>query len=116
MTVVGDGGFAHSWQELETARRMGLGLVVIVLNNGILGFQKHAELVKFGAHTGAIDFTPVDHAAVAKAAGCDGIRVETVAELGAALDTGLASDGVTVLDVVTDPDAYPPITVFEGHL
>lgn len=116
VTVVGDGGFAHSWQELETARRMGLGLVVIVLNNGILGFQKHAELVKFGAHTGAIDFTPVDHAAVAKAAGCDGIRVETVAELCAALDTGLASDGVTVLDVVTDPDAYPPITVFEGHL
>lgn len=116
VTVVGDGGFAHSWQELETARRMGLGLVVIVLNNGILGFQKHAELVKFGAHTNAIDFTPVDHTAVARGAGCEGIRIESVADLGAALDQALASDGVTVLDVVTDPDAYPPITVFEGHL
>lgn len=116
VAVVGDGGFAHSWQELETARRMNLPVTVIVLNNGILGFQKHAELVKFGAHTGAINFTPVDHAAIAQAAGCKGVRVETGEAFAAALREALVSDVTTVLDVVTSADAYPPITVFENKL
>ena len=116
VAVVGDGGFAHCWQELETARRMNLPVTVIVLNNGILGFQKHAELVKFGAHTGAIDFTPVDHAAIARATGCNGVRVETADEFAAALRAALDADVATVLDVVTSPDAYPPISVFENKL
>lgn len=116
VAVVGDGGFAHCWQELETARRMNLPVTVIVLNNGILGFQKHAELVKFGAHTGAIDFAPVDHAAIARATGCNGVRVETADEFTAALRTALDADVATVLDVVTSPDAYPPISVFENKL
>lgn len=114
--VVGDGGFGHSWQELETARRMGLDIVVILLNNGILGFQKHAELVKFGAHTNAIDFTDVDHVAIARAAGCEGQRIERAEDIGPALDAALARSGTTLLDVVTDPEAHPPITVFQGHL
>lgn len=116
IAVVGDGGFAHTWQELETARRMGLAVTVIVLNNGILGFQKHAELVKFGAHTSAIDFLPVDHAAIAQATGCRGVRVDTAEGFAAALADALASDVTTVLDVTTSPDAYPPISVFEDKL
>ncbi len=38
---------------------------LLVLNNGILGYQKHAENVKFGAHTSAVHFSPVDHAMIA---------------------------------------------------
>lgn len=114
--VVGDGGFGHSWQELETAHRMGLDVVVILLNNGILGFQKHAEVVKFGAHTNAIDFETVDHVAIARATGCQSERVESVGDLSAALDAALARSGTTLIDVDTAPDAYPPIAVFEGKL
>jgi acetolactate synthase I/II/III large subunit len=113
--VAGDGGFAHVWAELETAVRERLAVTVIVLNNSILGFQKHAELYNFGAHTSAIGFQPVDHAAIARAVGATGIRVETAAELGPALEKALAGDTVTVLDVLTDPDAYPPITAWAGH-
>ncbi|MCP5085957.1 MAG: acetolactate synthase catalytic subunit, partial [Rhodobacteraceae bacterium] len=40
--MVGDGGFAHVWSELETARRMGTPVVLTVLNNGCLGYQKDA--------------------------------------------------------------------------
>jgi acetolactate synthase I/II/III large subunit len=113
--VAGDGGFAHVWAELETAVRERLAVTVIVLNNSILGFQKHAELYNFGAHTSAIGFQPVDHAAIARAVGATGVRVETAAEIGPALEKALVSDSVTLLDVLTDPDAYPPITAWAGH-
>ncbi|WP_422688967.1 acetolactate synthase catalytic subunit [Comamonas endophytica] len=111
--VVGDGGFAHAWAELETAVRMKLKVVLVVLNNGILGYQKHAENVKFGAFTDACEFAPVDHAALARATGAHGVRVEQPGELGAALDEALAADGVTLIDVVTDPDAFPPVSWYE---
>ncbi|SED17341.1 acetolactate synthase-1/2/3 large subunit [Rhizobiales bacterium GAS191] len=113
--VVGDGGFGHSWAELETLARLGLPVTVIVLNNGILGYQKHAEDVVFGEHTLAVDLAPVDHAAIARACGINGIRVETPAEIGAALDAAFLHAGATLIDVVTDPDAKPPITLFEGE-
>ena len=112
--LTGDGGFAHVWAELETARRMRLPVTVIVLNNQILGYQKHAELSLFGDHTDVVDFEPVDHAALARACGCEGVRVERAEDFTPALAAALASGKVTVLDVVTDERAYPPITSFEG--
>jgi acetolactate synthase-1/2/3 large subunit len=113
--LVGDGGFAHVWSELETARRMNLPVVVAVLNNEILGYEKHAEKVIFGDYSDACDFTPVDHAAIARAAGCDGIRVERADDFLPALKAALASGKTTVLDVVTDQLAYPPITMFNDN-
>jgi len=112
--LVGDGGFAHVWSELETAKRHGLPVTVTVLNNQILGYQKHAENVLFGAHTTAVDFQPVDHAAIARACGVRGVRVEHPDDYAAALAEAAASADTTVIDVITDPEAYPPITSFEG--
>jgi len=114
--VVGDGGFGHVWSELETARRHGLKIVLTVLNNQILAYQKHAEDVLFGDHTSAIGFTPVDHAAIARACGLQGIRVEDPADYRAALDQATAAEVTTVIDALTDPGAYPPVTSFEGRL
>ena len=116
LTVVGDGGFAHVWSELETSRRMNLPVAVVVLNNGVLAYQKDAEDVKFGQHTSACTFYPVDHALIAKACGCRGIRVEAPGDFLPALREALAADVTTVIDVVTDPEAYPPITFFEKKL
>ncbi len=114
--VAGDGGFAHCWAELETARRLNLPVVLIVLNNQVLGYQKHAELARYGAHTDAVHFSPVDHAAIAAACGCIGVRVEHPENFARALRMALQSDRLTLIDVMTDPDAHPPITVFEGKL
>jgi acetolactate synthase I/II/III large subunit len=75
--VAGDGGFAHSWSELETAVREHLPVTVIVLNNAILGYQKHAELQQFGA---------------------------------TALEDALTSDRPTLIEIISEPDAIPPIT------
>jgi acetolactate synthase-1/2/3 large subunit len=114
LCMVGDGGFAHVWSELETAARRKTPIVITVLNNSCLGYQKDAEDVKFGRHSTACYFTPVDHAAIARATGCRGVRIEQAADYLPALREALASDTTTVLDVITDPAAYPPVTFFDG--
>jgi acetolactate synthase-1/2/3 large subunit len=116
LCVVGDGGFAHVWSELETTVRMQTPVVLTVLNNGVLAYQKDAEDVKFGGYTSAVHFAPVDHAAIARACGCRGVRVESADDYLPAVREALAADVTTVIDVMTDPMAYPPITFFEGAL
>ena len=110
--LAGDGGFGHVWSELETARRMGIKVTLILLNNGILGYQKHAENVKFGDHTSAVDFYPVDHAAIARSCGCAGVRVTDPAQLGHALDEARLGDVTTLIEVITDQNAFPPISFY----
>ena len=112
--ISGDGAFAHVWSELETAKRMGVKITLIVLNNQILGYQWHAEDVLYGDHTDACQLGPVDHAAVARACGCEGIRVERAADIRAALEQAMKNDVTTVVDVMIDPEAYPPITLFDA--
>lgn len=114
LCMVGDGGFAHVWSELETAVREETPVVLTVLNNGCLGYQRDAEDVKFGRHSEKCFFAPVDHAAIARACGCRGVRLEKAADYLPALREALALNETTVLDVITDPSAYPPITFFDG--
>lgn len=108
VALVGDGGFAHVWGELETCVREQLPVVVLVLNNGQLGYQRHAENFAYKQTTSAIEFIPVDHAAVARAAGCRGVRFTDPADLAALLKEALAASIATVLDVIPDPDSYAP--------
>ncbi|MBM3598939.1 MAG: acetolactate synthase catalytic subunit [Alphaproteobacteria bacterium] len=111
--VAGDGGFGHCWAELETARRMNVPLVLIVLNNGVLGYQRDAEYVRYRASTDAVDFTAVDHAGIARCCGCDGHRIERPEELAPALEDALSADRLTLLDVIVDPLARPPLTFYK---
>jgi len=110
----GDGGFGHVWAELETAVRENIKVVLLVLNNGVLGYQKHAETVKFQRHTGACHLSDVDHSEIAAACGCASSRVENPRELQAALRSALSHDGPSLVDVLCDPAAYPPLTMFDG--
>ena len=114
--IAGDGGFGHMWSELETATRMKTKVTLIILNNQILGYQWHAEEVMYGNHTDACQFAPVDHAAIARACGCEGVRVENPADFGPALERALRAEKTTLIDVMIDPKAYPPITLYEGKI
>jgi acetolactate synthase I/II/III large subunit len=114
--ITGDGAFAHMWSELETAVRMRTKVILIVLNNQILGYQWHAEEVMYGNHTDACQFAPVDHAAIARACGCEGVRIEKPADFKPALERAMRAPGTTLLDVMIDPKAYPPITLYEGKI
>lgn len=108
--LVGDGGFAHCWSELEAARRLDIPVITIVLNNQILGYQKHGEEWFMYHHSDASDLGPVDHAQIARACGCHGERVTTPAEFVPALERALASGLPAVIDVLTDEDARPPLS------
>ncbi len=116
IAVVGDGGFGHAWAELETVVRHGIALTVVVLNNAVLGYQKDAEQVKFGRYTSSGHLRRVDHAAIARACGGTGQTIHAADDLEPALSHALTSQAVTVLDVLTDPGAHPPISLYDGKL
>ena len=116
VAVAGDGGFAHAWAELETMARAAIPVVVVVLNNGVLAYQKDAETVKLGRYTTACHLGDVDHAAIARACGVAASRVQTPAELEEAFDEAFGSGQPWLLDVVTDPVAHPPVSLYDGTL
>ena len=114
--LCGDGGFGHSWAELEMLRRLELPVTVLVLNNGILGYQKHAEEVRFGEHTIAVNFAAVDHAADRAGLRRRGRAGGERRRHRAGAPRRAATRGRPVLlDLLTDPDAKPPISAFAGH-
>jgi acetolactate synthase-1/2/3 large subunit len=110
--VVGDGGFAHCWSELEAARRLNIPVVTIVLNNQILAYQQHGEEWFLHQHSDASDLGPVDHAAVARACDCFGERVTSPETFAPALERAIKSGQPAVIDVVTDAQARPPLNQF----
>lgn len=116
IAIVGDGGFAHSWAEIETMVRSQLAVVVVVLNNGVLGYQKDAETVKFGRHTTACRLGPVSHAEIARACGCDAIRIDAPGDLAPALKAAIESERPWLIDVISCPEAHPPLSLYDGTL
>ncbi|WP_428490520.1 thiamine pyrophosphate-binding protein [Rhodopila sp.] len=108
----GDGALYYHLSELETARRRGIAVVLVVNNNSGFGqgwpkIQRQqgnkpgdvAELVRFG---------PTNFADLAQVFGLHGIRVEDPAQIGPALREALASDETVVVDVATDIDCRAP--------
>ena len=107
VAVCGDGGFAIAMNTLMTAREEGVPIVVVVLNNGKLGWVMH------GQHDRQIasDLGAFDHAAIARSMGCLGVRVEHPDELGPAITDAIAADLPTVIDVITSlEDTFEKVT------
>lgn len=103
--LTGDGGFNMVMGELETARRLGLPLTVIVVNNAASGYVKALQHLMYGEGSyQSSDLAEMNYAKVAEALGCSGIRVERPEELKAALAKGIAGKGPTLIDVVVTRD------------
>lgn len=107
VVVAGDGGFLMTGQELETAVRLGVRLVVIVFRNGVYGTIAMHQLRSCG-RTAGVAIGEVDLAGFARSLGGQGISVEKEEALDEALTAALAHDGVTLIDVRTDPDLTTP--------
>jgi acetolactate synthase-1/2/3 large subunit len=110
----GDGGFYYHLQELETAARYRIPVVVVVNNNGSYGAERRAEANPYGTEASRdADLSwkfsaQYNFAEIAKELGCDGVRVERPTDLSSALRTALAGSKPVVLDVLTDPSAAHP--------
>jgi len=105
VAVTGDGGFNMVLGELETARRVGANLTIVVVNNAASGYVKALQHAMFERRYQSSDLIEMNYADIARAMGCRGIRVEDPALLAAALQTGIRErDRPTVVDVVVTRD------------
>jgi acetolactate synthase I/II/III large subunit len=105
VAISGDGGFNMTLGELETARRVGCGLTVIVVNNAASGYVKALQHAMMGGRYQSADLNEMDYAAIARTMGCGGIRVEDPEALSAALRQGMEErHRPTVIDVVVTRD------------
>jgi len=105
VALTGDGGFNMMIGELETARRAGLGLTIVVVNNAASGYVKALQHAMMGGRYQSADLSEMDYAAVARAMGIGSIRVEDPEQLGPALAQGMAErDRPTVIDVIVTRD------------
>jgi acetolactate synthase-1/2/3 large subunit len=104
VAVCGDGGFAMTMNALFTAAQYHIPVVTVVLNNSVLGWVKDGQRRR-GNRFIASELGRQDYAAIARAMGCVGIRVETIADLVGELDRVAGAKEPIVLDVVTTEDA-----------
>ncbi|MFT0858618.1 ubiquinone-dependent pyruvate dehydrogenase [Ancylobacter sp. G4_0304] len=114
VSLSGDGGFAMLMGDLITLTQEKLPVKVVIFNNGTLGFvaleMKASGFVELGTRLDNPDF-----AAMARAMGIHGVRVEDPGDLPGAVADILAHDGPAVLDVVTATQelSMPPTIGFE---
>lgn len=105
VSLTGDSGFCMVLGDLETARRLALDIVIVVVNNAASGYVKALQHLMYGPQSYlSSDLEEVDFARVAQAMECTGIRVEDPDQLEPALRRALATPGPVVVDVVVTRD------------
>jgi acetolactate synthase-1/2/3 large subunit len=102
VALVGDGGLGMTLAELETAVRVGARVVVVVFDNERYGTirmwqERRGSGVGIGTELG-----PVDFAAIGRACGARGVRVEKDSEFEGALRAALAADRASVIHLTVD--------------
>ncbi|SEF46379.1 acetolactate synthase large subunit [Bosea lathyri] len=101
MAVCGDGGFMMNSQEMETAVRLGLNLVVVILNDNAYGMIRWKQAVD-GFPDFGMSFGNPDFVRYAEAYGAKGSRVTAVEELAPTLEAAFKGGGVHLVEVPID--------------
>ena len=109
VTLSGDGGFSMLMGDFLSLVQHDLPVKVVVFNNSSLGMVD-LEMMVAGVPPYGTRYPDTDYAAIARAAGAHGLRVEDPRELRGALREAFAHPGPALVDAVTDPDAVsiPP--------
>ena len=115
VAVVGDGGFLMNVQELETAVRLDLGVVVLVFRDDAYGVIRWKQLGRYGRESG-VAFGNPDLVALAKSFGCRATRIETAGELVPALESAFTGRGPYLVDVPVDYRENLKLTERMGQL
>jgi pyruvate dehydrogenase (quinone) len=108
IVLTGDGGFNMLMGEFMTAVHHKLPIKVVIFDNSALGLiTLEAESVGILPFRSAIEFPNPDFAALARACGARGFRVERPNELTAALAEAFACEGPAIVDCVVAADEMP---------
>jgi len=106
MAICGDGGFMMNSQELETAVRLGLNLVVLVLDDSSYGMIRWKQY-GMGYPDFGLEFNNPDFVMYAQSYGAGGHRVEKTEEFAPLLERCFAEGGVHLIDLPVDyADSY----------
>jgi acetolactate synthase-1/2/3 large subunit len=108
VAFAGDGCFLMCAQELATMVAYDLQVIVIVVNNGILGTIRMHQERTYPGRVMATDLVNPDFAAFARSFGAFGERVDETGAFADALERALASGGPALLELVCDPEALTP--------
>ena len=103
--ITGDGGFGMSLNELATAVTYNVPIVILIMNNGVLGMVRQWQTVFFNKHySNTVLDRKTDFVSLAKAFGAEGQRVDSLESLDEALKKAFSFDGPFVIDCVVDKD------------
>jgi acetolactate synthase-1/2/3 large subunit len=101
MAICGDGGFMMNSQELETAVRLGLNLVITVLNDGAYGMIRWKQTAGKFCDWG-LQFSNPDLVAYAESFGACGHRIRATQDLIPTFEKAFTAGGIHVIDVPVD--------------
>ena len=106
--VTGDGSFGMCLNEMATAVAHGVPVVILIMNNGVLGMVRQWQTLFFNKHYSntVLDKRKTNFASLAKSFGADGEAVETIDELEKALERAFKCDGPYIIDCSIDKDEF----------
>lgn len=105
--VTGDGSFGMCMTELATAVTYHVPVVILLMNNGVLGMVRQWQTLFFDKHySNTVLDRKTDFTALAKAFGADGESVTALEDLDGALDRAFREDGPYVIDCRIDKDEF----------
>ncbi len=105
--ITGDGSFGMSLHELATAVTYNVPIVIIIMNNGVLGMVRQWQTLFYKKHySNTVLNRKSDFVKIAKAFGADGESVSDLNELETALERAFSHDGPYVVDCKIDKDEF----------
>lgn len=115
MTITGDAGFMMNSQEIETALRYKIPIIVMIWNDSKYGLIKWHQDKKFGRDS-HIDFTNPDFVKYAESFGARGYRVNAASELLPTIEQAMSDNTVVIIDVPVDYSENMKLTEKLGNL
>ena len=115
LTVTGDAGFLMNSQEIETALRIGVAIVILVWNDSKYGLIKWHQDRRFGRDT-QIEFNNPDLVKYAESFGARGYRVDSADDLLPTLKQAITDDTVVLIDCPVDYSENMKLTEKLGNL
>ena len=113
ISVMGDGSFGFAVGELETAVRLKLPIIFIVISNSVYGWIKAGQKTKFEKRYFSVDFNRTDHSKIAEAYGVKSWKISNNDDLKDKINEAINfKSGPCLLDIITQPlqDANAPVS------